>query len=111
VVVIERFLAEAVTSQKEPTTGSGWQTIATGGLGTTVIDGKGKHALQTVDTVWSPCFVGVQDHLGIGTRTEALSCCFQFSAQIEKVIDFAIVDDPTGFIFVRVSVHRGYRWR
>ena len=82
--VIQRFLAQPVTAQ-------GQRGVAT------VPQGKGKHADQPLDgTPHPPCFQRRQQRLGIRVATPiqpGAGACRKLAAQIEVVVDFAVVGD------------------
>jgi hypothetical protein len=63
-------------------------------------DGEGEHAAEMVDAVRAPFLIGMEDDLGVGAGAEAVAMGLQFPAQVEEVVDFAVVDDPAGFVLI-----------
>src|SRR5262249_38885760 len=87
---IKRLDAEKVSSQEE-------------NLALQVEHGKGKHADQARQAVGPPVHVSVQQHLGVRLRLEAAARAEQLIAQLEVVVDLAVVSD--GVLTIRGS-HR-----
>src|ERR1700722_6681528 len=63
-------------------------------------DRQAEHAAQPRDRGGVPVLVGVDDHLGVGGRVEAVARGFQVTSQFPVVVDFAVEDDPDRAILV-----------
>ena len=55
-----------------------------------VPDGEGEHADQVVEAALAVFLVGVHDGLGVRARGESMPQPFQFVAQLDVAIDFAV---------------------
>src|SRR5690242_9050121 len=84
--VVQRLLPETITRQEEP-------------LVSLVPKRKSKHAVQLLNTVGTIFFVSVDDHFGICIGIKAMALRFELRAQLRKVIDFSVENDPGVAIF------------
>lgn len=85
--VVEGLDAEMVTGQEKA-------------FFTAVPQAEGEHASQTGDKVIAPLFVGVNDNFGVGLGLELVSGGDELLAEFGGVVDFAVVGDPDGAVFV-----------
>ena len=76
----QRLLAEAIACQHQS-------------FASRVPDGKGEHAAQPLYAILAPLLVGVDDHLGVGGRTERVPSGLQIATQFLEVVDLAVEDD------------------
>src|SRR5262249_50446819 len=63
-------------------------------------DGEGEHAVEAAQALGPPFLVGVQDHLGVAARAEDVAAGLQLGAQVEEVIQLAVVDDAASPVLV-----------
>ena len=59
-----------------------------------VEDREGEHANEAIHAFFAPFHVGVQDHLGVGARAEAVPEPEQLLAHRLEVVNLAVVGDP-----------------
>ena len=79
--IIERLDAVAIADQSD---------VAALGIE----DREGEHADEAIHAAFAPFHVGVQDHLGVGARAEAVPEPQKLLANRLEVIDLAVVGDP-----------------
>ena len=65
-----------------------------------VVNRKTEHAAQFLHAFRAHLFVEMNDDFGIGLGVEAMTALFQFGAELRKIVDFAIEDDPRAAVFV-----------
>src|ERR1700722_1704847 len=85
--VVQRLFSEAIASQ---------QQLAAA----LVIQRESKHSAELFDTVRAELLIEMNDHFGVAVRSEAMTAFFQFDAQLGKVVDLAIEDNPDSFVFI-----------
>ena len=61
---------------------------------------EGEHADEPVERRLAPLRVGSQQHLGIGVGAETVPGRLKLVAQLEVVVDLAVVDDPVAAVGV-----------
>src|SRR5262245_59264569 len=81
VPVVERLLAQPIAREEQ---------LAPRG----VPDGEGEHASQSLDTGLAPRDVRLQDHFGVAPRAEDAPLRLERRAELAKVVDLAVEDDP-----------------
>ena len=79
--VVERLDAVAIADQSD---------LAALGIE----DREGEHANEAIHAFFAPFHVGVQDHLGVGARAEAVTEPQKLLAHRLEVVDLAVVGDP-----------------
>ena len=79
--IIERLDPEAVAGAEQPAP-------------RTVPHGEREHAVEPRETVLTPPPVGLQQHLGVGARGEAVPQRLELGAQLLMVVDLAVEYDP-----------------
>ena len=79
--IIERLDAVAIADQSD---------VAALGIE----DREGEHADEAIHAAFAPFHVGVQDHLGVGARAEAVPEPQKLLADRLEVVDLAVVGDP-----------------
>ncbi len=63
-------------------------------VGAPIEDGEGEHPIEALGELdGAEVFVAVDEHFGVGRAAEGVSLRDQVRAQLEKVVDFAVVDD------------------
>ena len=85
--VVERLLAESVTSEQQAPV-------------LLVPECEREHAVEPLDTARSVILVQVDDHLGVGVRCEAMAALHEIRAQLAVVVDLAVLDDLERAVFV-----------
>ena len=93
-VIVERLDAEPVARDKQL-------------AGTEVPDGKCEHASQVQHAIAAVLFVKMEDGFGVAVRAVAMAAGLEFLPKIAMVVDFAVVDDAQGFVFVRDGLMAG----
>src|SRR5919201_2231628 len=78
--VIKRLDAEKIACEQQQ-------------LAVAVQQSKGKHSHKTLKRLHSPLAIGSQQHLRIGAAAKLMSELLEFTAQLEVVVDLAVVDD------------------
>ena len=76
--VIERLDPKPIASQHHPP-------------GVTLMNGKGEHAVEPLDTVRPPGVIGLENHLGVAGAEELIALSFQLGPQLGIVVDRAVV--------------------
>src|SRR5262245_16371981 len=66
---IKRFDPKTIARQKDD-------------AGLPIVNGKGPHAIEPADAVWSPHLVGVEKHLSVAIRTKDAPESFQLVTQL-----------------------------
>ena len=85
--VVQRLLAHPIARQQK-------------NLPRLVIQCNGKHAAQFLHAVRSHFLVEVKNDLGVRMGIEAVAAAFELPAQLRKVIDFTVENDPEALVFV-----------
>jgi hypothetical protein len=65
-----------------------------------VVERDREHAVQSARELYALLFPEVDDDLGIGIRRETMTLRLELGAQLEVVVDFAVVEDGDGAVFV-----------
>ncbi len=86
--VVERLFAGAVARQKQR-------------LALHVPNGERKHSVQACETIHAPALERFEDHLRIGLGGEHGALALQLVAQLAKVIELAVVDNPASARYIR----------
>ena len=60
----------------------------------------GEHAPQPLDTLDAVLLVRVDDDFGVGLRRKPMPAAFEVLAQLEEVVDLAVVDDADAAVLV-----------
>jgi|GEM_PF-2979899 len=79
--VIEGLLADGIPGQDQAAVPA-------------VKDGESEHAAQPADELQAEFLVEVDHDLGVALRAEGAAAALQFSAQLGKIVHFAVVGDP-----------------
>ena len=79
-VEVQRLDAEPVAAEQHP-------------AAVALDDREGEHALEVVDEVVAPAVVGLEQHLGVAVREEAVAVALQLVAQLLVVVDAAVPGD------------------
>src|SRR5258708_8518674 len=85
--IVKRLLAQAVAGQDQFAFGL-------------VVDGEGEHATQFLDAVGSHFFVEMNNDFGVAVGAEAMATAFELGANVEEVVDLAVVNDPGAAVFI-----------
>ena len=85
--VVQRLDAQSVARQQ--------QTPAA-----RVIDRESKHAAQLLNTIASHLLVEMDDHFCVAVSVENVTAAFEIRTKLGEVVNFSVVDDTDGFVFV-----------
>src|SRR2546430_17035064 len=87
--VIERFLSESVSSQKQRAAAP-------------IVYGEGEHAVQPVREALAPFGKSVHQHFGVGVvGPETIPLRLKLPAQLEVIVDFAVEHDADAAVRVK----------
>jgi hypothetical protein len=86
-VIVQRLLSQAIARQQQR-------------LLPAIPDGKRKHPVEMAQAVQSPLLVSVQDDFRVAACGEEVPFGLQLRPQIEEVIQFAVVNNAAGAVFV-----------
>src|SRR5262249_40690697 len=85
--VIKRFDSKPVTREHQP-------------VASAVPDRKRKHPAKMLDAFRPMFFIKVNDCFRVAVGAISVAGCLQLLAQVAMVVDLAVVDYPTGLIFI-----------
>ena len=65
-----------------------------------VINCKGEHATQLLNTIASHLLVKMDNHLSISVGAETMASAFELPAKLQKVINLSVVHNANSLVFV-----------
>ena len=65
-----------------------------------VVDGDREHAAQALPQPRAPLLVPVHEHLGVAPRGEPVARALELAAQLQVVVDLAVLHDDDGAVLV-----------
>src|SRR5205085_2931428 len=78
--IVKRLDPEPVAGQRNPSA-------------LPLVDGEGEHALEPLDAARAPGVPGLQDHLGVAAREEAVAEPLKLVAKLLVIVDAAVEDE------------------
>src|SRR5438132_13589787 len=65
-----------------------------------VPNGEGKHPAKLINAFFAVFFPGMQNDFGVRLSTKPVASLDELLSKFDKVVDFAVEDNPSRFIFV-----------
>src|SRR5580692_4397056 len=85
--IMQRLLAHPVTRQQQQ-------------FAAVIVQGNGEHASQFLHALGPHFLIQVKDNFSIRMGVKAMTATFKLLAQLRKVIDFSVKNDPQARVFV-----------